>query len=78
MSRGCFVGVVYVIVDDSTSSAQLKLSETGNFGGSGWVWLKISDFSTFWEFSVKLVDPERVSKAEMIGIDARDSTGGSN
>ena len=72
-SRVHFVGVLDVIGTDSTSSAHLNHSETGNLGGSG---LKICSFSTFWLFFVKSVDVESVSRAVTMGVGAGDSVDG--
>ena len=64
-SRGGYWEDVDVICSASASSAQLKRSEMSENGG----------FSTFMQFSMKLVEAGRVFEAETILVDAKDSVG---
>ena len=55
------------------SSAQLKRVETSDFGS---FWVKMGCFSTFWWFSMKLLDSERVLRHVTMAVGAGGSVSG--
>ena len=73
MSRGHFVGAVDTIGSSVMSSAQLKRVETRD---SGLFWMEMGYFSTFWWFSVKSPEAERVLRDVLTKVGAVCSVGG--
>lgn len=72
-SRGHFAGIVDNVGCELASSAQLKHVETTDSGVFG---VKMGCFSSFWQFSTKSADAERVLRAVTIEVDAGDSVDG--